>query len=336
MINNPLELLRILEIQGILEIKDISEVFEHRMNRSEIELLIGFFDRKYDLSNGDNDPYNFIKNVIGISEQSLDIVNADQIKYMDTSDTLECIIYNLIDRTNNMDNKNGFPFKFNLEKSFSENLIQDYRDYKYLPCNNLSNDILKTILTNYPEIKEENLFFHGTDWSGADSILTEIRITQKQFPSDFGLRNFYLSDNFKYAIEISQKYTQRAVVIFHIPREFLEGLNKLHLSDIFIDDWKELIFNVRNNPNEIYKNNTTIRKYQIRQINKEHNKYISDLDSLDLVSGPICRNPKATNKEDLEYLSHDGIIPYQYSFKDSSYSFLNDFILLPIYFRSSF
>ena len=232
-----------------------------------------------------------------------------------------------------MENKNGFPFN-----TSQINKIQDYKGDKYFPCDNLLyKNLLKIILNNYPEIKEENLFFHGTSWTSVDSILNGIEITQRRYPSNFGSRNFYLTDNLEYAIDLTFKYTQRAVIIFYIPDEFLGGLNRLHFPLSDISSWKELIFNVRNSPKYLYRNSLTITRKETQQKTREYNKYISDLDSLDLISGPICCNPKADSKEKLEYLSHDdGTIPYQYSFKDSSYSFLNDFILLPIYFRSSF
>ena len=145
---DPLKRMRIITIQALLGVRDISDAFENPMNRSEVELLVGFFDRKYDLSNGDNDPYNFIRNVIGISEEAFELIGANQQEYyihMDTFDALESIIYSLIDRSNNMENKNGFPANFNFTAS-QINKIQDYEGNKYFPyANNLSynNSLIK-------------------------------------------------------------------------------------------------------------------------------------------------------------------------------------------------
>ena len=68
---------------------------------------------------------------------------------------------------------------------------------------------------------------------------------------------------------------------------------------------------------------------------KDFNDYIKMLDSLDLVSGPICQNIDFKNKQDIRCIKYQNKIPFQYAFKESVIDDLNNFKYFTIFFSCS-
>ena len=51
---------KIFELEIKTGLKDLDNVFDDRMGETDIEMIILFLNRKFDLSLGDSDPFRFI------------------------------------------------------------------------------------------------------------------------------------------------------------------------------------------------------------------------------------------------------------------------------------
>uniref|UniRef100_A0A6C0AD93 Uncharacterized protein n=1 Tax=viral metagenome TaxID=1070528 RepID=A0A6C0AD93_9ZZZZ len=140
------------------------------------------------------------------------------------------------------------------------------------------------------------------------------------------MKNFYLTDTFKTACIWAQRNNQAAVVIFIIPNTYIESLeNHLILNEEEI--WKKTVYKIRNKP-----------KPDLLDYTKEkrnYKKFIKDIDSNDLISGPICANPTAHDIDDIRPIKCDGYIPYQYSFKESTIDDLNSMKAITLFFEET-
>jgi len=135
----------------------------------------------------------------------LTLINANFIEFYGNMTTYEAcfvILKKLIDHSNDIESINGFPEEFNFHL-YQANKIQTYQNNKWYPFvqtthNSSPDQILNEIIISL-QLNPDTLYFHGTSWESALSIMDGIRILPRQYASDFGLRNFYLTDSFNAA-----------------------------------------------------------------------------------------------------------------------------------------
>ena len=331
---------KIMHIQGMTGLRilfNYPEIFEDNINLSDVEIVVKFLDKMVDFSKYENNPFDFISKVL--SNYCLIAAGAtdeDYYHHLDIETALTSILTKVLEE-DKYPLFNGFPdfFKFTNDKV---NKTQTIEEVNYFPFGgniniaNFNQLLIKITKTFKFKFSWNNLFFHGTNFDSAILINDQIRIIQRDKPTDFGLKNFYLTDNFIAACNWTKHFSNQAIVVFYIPDEYLNNLEKrLHFDVEEFDDiarWQDLVFKCRNPP----KPRNISRQERLKEFN-EYNKFISDLDSNDLISGPICTNPKDV-KDKLEYLKSYDSVPYQYSFKESQVNMLNDFIVTTILFKS--
>ena len=244
---------KIRHIEGILRIGDLSKAFNTTVEIPDVELLLVFFREKYDFSLGEENPFNFMIDVIGFSLETLKLVGADKNEYYihrSVSDCLETILNELLDKIELMDTKNGYPSFLNIQNNQINTLIS-FNKFIFLPLsdNNLNaqyNQVLHIIKQFGFRGDPTDLYFHGTDFMSAGSIMQWIQI----FPriTDFGERNFYVSDSFRSTCQWVQHKQQKAIVVFHIPKNILDSLYKLKFTMENIEEWKFFFNKIRNPP----------------------------------------------------------------------------------------
>lgn len=319
---------RINEIECITGLTDLGEMTEFMFNNSEVEALIILLDKKFDLSRIDIDIYDFLINVMGFSIRSLRVINANENNFYDhmtLKESCEVILTKLIEHSR-IESTNGFPSAYDFIPG-QQNAIRSVDGKKwfpYIPTRTLHN--YNTLLCKVLEklnVSDNNLLFHGTSWEGADSIMTQIEIRSRGRASDFGIENFYTTDSFTAACKWANHNTQRAVVVFIMPEGYIESLEKkIIFSTSDFDTWRDFIYAVRNPP-------SFNRAEKIA-----YKKYVDNLDSQDLIVGPICRNPR-DSVENIRWIDYNGYVPLQYSFKRSTIDALNQFIAITIFFQEN-
>ena len=192
--------------------------------------------------------------------------------------------------------ENFFPKDVNFGKNLNNFIKYNQENtyvFGYIP-NHTWNEryILNNLKKNYTDDEWDNskLFYHGTNWSGAFSILDEI-ILSSRF-TDFGRKIFYVSDSFKCAAKCSLKNNnQGAVIIFKPLNDWIDDISPSKIK-VFshrnrnIEDWKKFVYRCRNRQ----------RPYEF-----ENYHYIS---------GAILANPEASLSE-YKYISYGTDIPYQ-------------------------
>lgn len=324
---NP-KLRRIVEIESLTGLNDLDRAFDDPLNNSEVELLVSFLDRKYDFSEGRNDVYTFLIQEIGFPERILNSLglNFPAFYYgMTVSDACFIILTKLIEHGNKT-NYCGFPEEFLFSVS-QKNKIQTYEGKRWFPfCEEGYStnyyQLLATI-TRQLRISTDNLYFHGTSWDNAFTIMEEIVIRTSNKADDFGKKNFYVTDSFLAACLWAKRNEQAAVVIFNIPPTYIESLeNRIQFSLDDLDSWKEMVFTARNFPS---------RGGRAKQ--REHREYIDALDSQDIITGPIMANPGAKSIEEVNYLKYRREVPFQFCFKTSTVADLNGFLTITLFFR---
>lgn len=324
---NPKQI-RIIEIEGITGLTNIESAFENMDNLLEIEALMIFLNKKYDLDSGNYDVFNYIKNVINFSIRTLEAFNMNYDEFYDNMTTDEAcfVILNKILGKNDIESKNGFPIAFNFVPEHANKMQKTVENKNWFPYvkgrHSLNSDMLLVSILHYLNTDNSRVMFHGTSWNSALSIMDEINIRPRQRATDFGLRNFYLTDTFSTACSWANRNNQAAIVIFIVPELFIESLQN-HLYLIYDQNWKELIFKCRNEPSGL----------NIRQERRAYQQYIREIDSKDLISGPICCNPGVNNINEIECIKYREYIPYQFSFKDSTCAQLNDFLAVTLFFE---
>ena len=264
-------------------------------------------------------------------------------------EALEVILTKLI--TNNaMESINGFPSIFNFTSN-QTNISQIYNGNKWFPYGRSRyeltyTELLTRIMNSINLPNNSMLFFHGTSWQHAFSIMDELasgsgkhEIRPRQYCTDFGLRNFYLTNTFETACLWAERNIQPAVVVFIIPNEYIEGLhNHLKLNDI--REWKETVFKITSGTGECHRNPPR-HEHSNKQQRNEYKKYIREIDSQDLISGPILANPIARDVSEVKYIKYGNYIPTQYSFvakpgpkgKDSTIDDLNGMLVITVFFE---
>lgn len=309
-------------------------------NMSDLEIIIGGLKRRYNFSNcGSNcyDIFIFISEVIRIPMKFLIMLGADQESYyehMTLEEAIEIILLRLISQDDRIPAKDGFPQEYNF-KSGQDGLIQQLENGKtWLPyihrnggrfpnCDRILLSIEEQLNLN-PD--EGLLLFHGTSWDSAMTIMEHVMVTDRPYATDFGKYNFYTTDTFYNAVKWARHNSQAAVVVFYIPNEYFEELITKDLSDI--NEWKLTVFKARIPPKR--SNNPSLFRKEIR----EYERFIQNLDSNDLVMGPIFANPRALNVESVQYIrNQDEKVPYQYSFKRSSVDILQNLIVTTLFFN---
>lgn len=324
--------LKIIQIEGITGLKDLDHVFDDRLNETDIEMIVIFLNKKYDLSLGDSNPFDFIVSVIKFSFRSLRAIKADFKEFYDNMTTKESVIViltKLLITTYSISTTNGFPTILNYNSSMSNKSQEYIGDKKWFPYvkgdRRMKFDQLLARSTNMLDLTDKTLLFHGTSWESAFSIYDEIEIFQRQRATDFGMRNFYLTDTFKTACIWASRNVQSAILIFCIPNTFLDELeNYSNFNERNIEDWKQLVFKCRNPP--LGRNIQTLRR--------EYRNFIDTLDDMDCISGSILANPSAPLDE-IKYIKYGSEVPYQYSFKDSTIDILNNFLSIVIFFEQN-
>lgn len=323
---------RINEIEGITGLSNLTPMLEYLPNNTEIESILILLNKQFNLDSAESNIYDFLINAIGFSRKSLAIINADEesfYEHMTLREACEVVLEKLIGH-NQIESEHGFPKELNFCIG-QQNAIRISNGITWFPCiptRTLSNynQILYKILDKL-NISDSNLLFHGTSWDGALSILNGIEIIPRRFASDFGIKNFYTTDSFTTACKSANHNNQRAVVIFVLPENYIEALEKkIIFSSREINSWRELIFYLRNPPSRRHRNRAIITAY---------NQYLQNVDSQDVVIGPICANPQSSTAEGLEWITQDGHIPLQFCFKETTIGHLNDFIAITVFFQSN-
>lgn len=321
--------LRIMSIEGMTGLQNIEIAFKNPLNNTEVELLASFLDRKYDLSLGDTDILSFVTNILGFSLRSLQFIHADFEEFYDnltTIEAIEIILTKLLDNNGDIPSTNGFPAEFNFNSS-NANIVQNYENSKWFPYTNSrylrnKDQLLIKIMQNI-NIDNSRLFFHGCSWAGGLGISNGLEIRPRPDATDFGLRNFYVTDTFQTAWIWAIRNRQPAISIFVIPEEFIDNLEH-HIILHNDNTWKNLVFRCRNRPS----NGPNLRNRLI-----EYNNFIRELDSNDLISGPIFVNPGVRTVNDVNPIIYGNNIPYQYSFKDSTLNNLNGMLAITVFFQ---
>ena len=330
---------KVRHIEGMLRLGNLNKVFCVEIGLTDVEMLFKYFNEKYDFSLGEENPFNFIIDVIGFSLGTLRLARMDKEEYYfhrSISESLEIVLNNLLDQNKLINTKNGFPESLDIQNNQINTLVNYNSDsFLLLSDNNFNikyNQVLNIIKQSGFEGDPNDLYFHGTNFISSISIIRWIEI----FPriTDFGHRNFYLSNSFKFAYQSVQCKQQKAIVVFHIPQNVFGDLNKLEFTMSNIDDWKNLVNKIRNPiiiPDLEYLINKNKAIQQKAKNKREYDNFISYVDSYDLVSGPICKNWN-TN---IDYMKYEDHIPFQYAFKQSSIDQLNNYKLFIILIKSS-
>lgn len=320
--------IRICAIEGITGLRNIDDAFLNPLNNTEVELLVSFLERKYKLHEVEDDIYFYIRDVIGFSDISLENINANYEEYYDNmsiSEALTVILTKLIDHKGESP-VNGFPREFHFSPN-NRGIIQNYKNRQWFPVSdnrqNINYENLLIRVMRSFNTDNSKIMFHGTSWRSAISIMNRIRINQRLTSTDFGLRNFYLTDNFQTSCMWALRNNYAAIVIFIIPEEFIDNLqHHLILNEKIL--WQQTVFRIRNPPEE---------GDNLDELIDEYESFIREIDSNDLISGPIVRNIKARTIEDVDYIKYGELVPYQYSFKDSTVNFLNNMIAVTLFFE---
>ena len=163
--------------------------------------------------------------------------------------------------------------------------LQDYYDRFILEYN---------LKRNFTDIDWNNskLFYHGTNWRSAFSILN--RIIPSSRYTDFGNNTFYVSDSFKSAVKWAvERNNQGALIIFKPKSTWINDIDpskiKIFSHRNIDDDWKKFVYRCRN----------------------EEEPY--EFENYDYISGPILANPGSSLYEYKYITGHE--IPYQIAVK---------------------
>lgn len=338
--------IRTMEIEGLTGLRGIIGAFENNDGMTEVESLVTFLNKTYELSDDDYDILNYLIGTIKFSETFLQNIGANYEEFyynMTTNEAIEIILNKILNHSDNMEKKNGFPKEFNFNTSMT-NRTQVYngkRWFPYVPSlfvrdeqnlnldgnskasmgtdpNYLNNRFLEGIDT-----ENNYIFYHGTSWLGASLIMDEIEIRPRMNATDFGLRNFYVTDMLITAMDWANRNAQPAICIFAVPRDYLDNLeNHLKLYDDY--EWKRIVYTARNYPKPPYVNPNSRRNYR---------QFIANLDSKNLISGPIMAYAGAHTIEDVRSIKYGNETSLQYSFKDTTIGDLNDMLAVTVFFQ---
>lgn len=251
---------------------------------------------------------------------------------MTGEEAVSIILTKLIDRSQDVETYNGFPKEFN-HNSRNDNTTQitsnGYYWFPFVDNGSVSYDsLLDVVVKDFTfDLTKGRLLFHGTSFEGAMSINNEIEVTQCQTATDFGMKNFYVTDTFYTAGSWANRSNQPAIVIFFVPNELFNTDNKLVFNSVVnLEEWKETVFKARNPPSPFYHQETSIYK-----------KYVKELDDKEYIEGPIFSNSRTGRLSSVEYLKYqykgNTIIPNQISFKEKTVRQLKSCIMTTLCYK---
>lgn len=295
------------------------------------EIIVLYISRKFNKIMNLVEPIVFIKHIVKIPEYKLKQNNINYKEFyfgMTCIEALEIVVLKLLGN-NSITVKNLFhpDLNYNGNANTMNKTLNGKYWFPYVRNGQLPfNDLLSTAIKDFNiDHSTHSLLFRGTNWGKALSTNHKTnRVESSGEYTDFGMENFYLTDDFYTACNWANRNQQCAVVIFSVPKTMVENLkNKIQLNHTTsLNEWKKFVFYNRISP-------TDGPNFCEKQ--SEHENFIDELDKNDLVSGPIFLNPYVTRSEDVEFVITGEKIPYQYSFKESSCHLLHQFILTTIY-----
>lgn len=180
---------RIREIEASTGLRNIDEAFNNILNEDEVELLVSFLAKKYRFSEVTDNIYEFMIDVVGISPDALNNINANYKDFFDNLDIYEgltIVLSKILKHSNKKEKKrkNGFPAEFNFNKN--QQGIQTYNGKKWYPVLNntgyMNFDYLLTRVLKNIDMDNCKVMYHGTSWRYAISIMTRVRIFKKFLP----------------------------------------------------------------------------------------------------------------------------------------------------------
>lgn len=330
---------RIAYIEYLTGLINLKMAFSNSDIYDEVDIILRFINKKYNID--DSDTSVLMESIQLIFPSNiLDSIGANNEEFYYNKDSDEAIIVILNKLLYKKDaissSVNGFPESFNHNR-INDNKMQITSEGEYwFPFVSNSMDyglLLDHLLKHFNiDFSKGKLLFHGTSHDSALSINSKVKILPRCTCTDFGLRNFYVTDTFYTACSWANNFNQPAVVFFFVPNEYFNTDNKIIFSPVSnIDNWKETVFKARNPP---LRKNYDKQTYQKKD--KEYDEYIQELDSKNFIKGPICKTVKAKTHEQIKYIEYyyNGIhtIPEQISFKDTMIPHLNQFILMTLYY----
>lgn len=327
---------RMIYIENKTGLRNIKQEFELSDIYDETDILLHFILRKYDI-NELNQTTLLISMFHVFSNEALRLIGADKEEYynMTGSESITCILNKILNTKNDVNTTNGFPSSFNHSNKNNNIINRDSNGSYWLPISN-TNSIDYGSLLNYVvrklnvDLSKNRMLYHGISFDSALSINDEIEIIPRQVATDFGMRNFYVTDVFYTACSwVRRDNNQSAVVVFVIPNELFSTNNRLLFNvDYNLDKWKETVFKARFKPRGDLSNDK-----------REYKKFLHNLDSKDYIEGPIYANPGDKNVNSVNYISYNRngnvVVPKQISFKDSMIPLLNSYILITLYFEDT-
>lgn len=285
--------------------------------------------------------WDFVYNISGLSQSYLIPINAHEINFYHnlTLDESLMIILNRMIKVEDkkIPTKNRFPCYFNFQKG-QENKILHLNGGKtwYASLNSSSTNFNRLGDSVIDKLNLENsgykLLFHGTSMRDAIRISSRVKVTTRGECTDFGMYNFYTTDMFYTACEWATKNEQAAVVIFAIPSEKFDEWNVKNFFNT--NEWKYTVFRLRNSPDfsDLSNYNNLLEEYE-KELN-DYEKFVDEIDSYDVVVGPIMSNPKSKSIQEVKFIvNNDNRIPNQFSFKKTSVEELNSFLVTTVFFR---
>jgi len=97
-------LIRIMAIEGMTGLSGLISAFDNMDGITEVEALVIFLNKKYELSDGDYDILNYITNTLGFSTIALKNIHADNDEFyynMTTIEAIGIILTKIIDHSRN-------------------------------------------------------------------------------------------------------------------------------------------------------------------------------------------------------------------------------------------
>ena len=196
--------------------------------------------------------------------------------------------------------KNGFPDEYNIQE-------------KILPAI-FPTDNYDTFLTD-----KEDLYFHGSNYDYDDELSTIL--------SDFGKKNYHVTSSFEFACKNLTKYKYKIIKVYRIPKEYIDSLNSINLTDI--NDWKIFVNKIRSRPEISFK----LTKEEHLKNRDDYNNFILDADSHDLIYGPITLRNNDFDIDSIQYIQYNNHIPIQYAFKESTIEYIRTCKIFTIIFK---
>lgn len=327
---------RILYLESKTGLRNLKSVFENAAMYDEVSIILGFIIENYTIL--ENTPGLILNSMNHIfSNEALYLIEADNEEYyynMTGEEAIISILNKLINTVGESKTINGFPSQFNHRRENNNKMQRTSSGEYWFPFVNTGNleysklydHLVKQFNFDHSKYK---LLLHGTSFKSALSINEKIwishRLNTSLMATDFGIRNFYVTDTFYTACKwCNRNSRQPAIVFFLVPNEIFMTDNKLSFDvNTNLNEWKETVFKVRDEQTG----------------EDDYYDYVDILDSKDYIEGPIYSNPgnKDPNMVDFVKYQRDGnlVVPTQISFKDSIIHQLNKHILFTLYFEDT-